>query len=182
MDAREPSDEDLLVDGGLVSFEIFYRRHERAVLAYFARRAPRAEVAADLASETWAALLASREKFAPERGSALAWLFGIAGKRLAAFHRRGAVEDRARRRLAMERVELGEDDIAHIERLRDDVTIMDIVEELPSDEAAAVRARFGAGRAYQAIAGELGISEPAARKRVSRGLARLRRRLEDERT
>jgi len=179
MGVREPSDDALLLEGSLASFEVLYRRHERAVLAFFARRTPRADAAADLAAETWAVVLGARDRFDPARGTALAWLFGIAGKRLANYHRRGAVEIRGRRRLAMERIPLTDDDVAHIEGLRDDVSIMDIVEELPADERAAVRARFALGHPYPVIAGELGITEPAARKRVSRGLARLRRRLED---
>lgn len=36
------------------AFAVFYARHERAVLAYFRRRVPASETAADLAAETFA--------------------------------------------------------------------------------------------------------------------------------
>src|SRR3954454_15566783 len=39
------------------AFAVFYRRHEGAVLGYFMRRAGNAELAADLAAETFAAAL-----------------------------------------------------------------------------------------------------------------------------
>src|ERR671930_77631 len=46
-----------------------------------------------------------------------AWLFGIASRKLADYHRRGYAEDRARKRLGMERVELTDADLRRIEGL-----------------------------------------------------------------
>ena len=45
------------------AFAQFYRRHVRGVLAYFRRRAPDAETAADLAAETFAAALEGRHRY-----------------------------------------------------------------------------------------------------------------------
>jgi DNA-directed RNA polymerase specialized sigma24 family protein len=42
------------------------------------RRTRDAELAADLTAETFAAALAARARFDPGRGSASAWLFGLA--------------------------------------------------------------------------------------------------------
>jgi DNA-directed RNA polymerase specialized sigma24 family protein len=60
------------------AFAQFYRRHVRGVLAYFRRRAPDADTAADLTAETFAAALEGRHRYAPARGPALGWLYGIA--------------------------------------------------------------------------------------------------------
>ena len=68
------------------------------------------EVAADLTAETFAAALAGRRRYRPERGSPASWLYGIAEHRLTDWRRRGYAEDRARRRLRMEPLELSGDD------------------------------------------------------------------------
>src|SRR3954454_513908 len=82
------------------AYAVFYRRHEGAVLGFFMRRTGNAELAADLAAETFAAALLGASRFRGD-GNALAWLYGIARHRLMRSIERGRVEDRARRKLAM---------------------------------------------------------------------------------
>src|ERR671931_228683 len=101
MATKTLSDEDLLASHELGSFAIFYRRHAEAVLGFFRRRTGDAELAADLTAETFAAALAGRRRFAPERGPAAAWLYGIARRQLVTLQRRGHVERRARRRMGI---------------------------------------------------------------------------------
>ena len=55
MQLSSRSDQDLLGATDALSFEEFYLRHVNTVLGYFARRTGDAELAADLASETFAA-------------------------------------------------------------------------------------------------------------------------------
>jgi RNA polymerase sigma factor (sigma-70 family) len=145
------------------------------------RSTGQAEVAADLTAETFAAALASRRRYRPDRGAPSTWLFAIASRKLADWHRRGYAEDRARRRLGMERIELSDDDVLALERLGDEVNLIDMVDELPTEQGAAVRARFVHERSYGDIAEAAGVSEAAVRQRVSRGLAGLRRRIERRR-
>ena len=71
----------------------------RRCSAYFARRTRDAELAADLTAETFAAALDGAHRHRPDKGPAVAWLYGIARRKLAHAARKGAVEDRARRRL-----------------------------------------------------------------------------------
>jgi RNA polymerase sigma-70 factor (ECF subfamily) len=160
------------------AFAAFYRRHERPVLAYFLARAGDAEVAADLAAETFAAALSSVGRFRRRATPAAAWLFGIARNTLAMSRRRGRVEDRARRRLGMARLELTDDVIERIEALSG---VADFVEELPASQRDAVRARVVDERGYGEIARDLRCSEAVVRKRVSRGLATVRDRMEERR-
>lgn len=176
---RSWSDDELLTGGGANGFSIFYRRHVDAVLRYHARSTRNAEAAADLTAETFAAALESKHRFKPGGPPARAWLFGIAVKKLADYRRKGFAEDRARRRLGMERVDLTDDDLRRIEALAGDVAVSSLVEELPPDQRQAVTARVVQERDYDDIAGEMQISTAGVRKRVSRGLAVLRGRVKE---
>ena len=115
-------DEDLLVasrrEPGL--FVGIYRRKMHSLLAYFVRRTLDAQLAADLTAETMAEAFASRRRFRDRGpGSATAWIYAIAAGKLSHYTRRLQVEDAARRRLGMPRIELGFDDIERIEALID---------------------------------------------------------------
>jgi RNA polymerase sigma factor (sigma-70 family) len=177
---RSCSDDELLTSGGADGFATFYRRHVDSILRYHARWTRNAEVAADLTAETFAAALEAKQRFAAGGPPASAWLFGIAVKKLADYQRRGYAEDRARRRLGMERIEPTNTDLRRIEWLASDVEIASLVDELPGDQRRAVTARVVEERDYADIAGELHISPAGVRKRVSRGLASLRGRVRED--
>ena len=96
-------DEDLLAASGVraVSFIAFYDRTMPGLLDSFARRALDGQVAADLTAETPADAFASRRRFRDRGdGSASAWLYTIAYRKLGRFIKRrrghGAVRDRPR--------------------------------------------------------------------------------------
>lgn len=155
-------------------FGELYRRHERAIAAFLRRRTGSAELAADLTSEVFAAaLLAWRRGRRPEV-SERGWLFGIAEHKLADSYRRGRVEDDARRRLEMRVTTISEESLAQIELLTTDTPALELVGELPDQQRHAVTARVIEERGYREIATELELSEQIVRKRVSRGLTRLR--------
>ena len=117
MPTATESDDELLASREPGSFAVFYRRHVEDLVAFFMRRTRNAELAADLTAETFAAALVARARFDPGRGSASAWLYGIALHKLARVERREAAERRARRRLGMERIELTDADIERIDAL-----------------------------------------------------------------
>jgi len=165
------TDDDLLSSRDATSFEEFYVRHVDTVLGYFARRTGDAELAADLASETFAAALAGRRRYRPSAGAAGSWLFGIASRKLADAQRRGYAERRMCRRLGMERIELTDADIAYIDALGETA----LLDGLPVAQRDAVRAHVIEDRGYGEIAQELDTSEAVVRQRVSRGLATARR-------
>jgi RNA polymerase sigma-70 factor, ECF subfamily len=71
--------------------------------------------------------------------------------------------------------------VAELSRLADEVTVVELLEELPAEQRKAVRARLIDDRAYGDIAVAEGVSEAAVRQRVSRGLASLRQRIGGER-
>jgi RNA polymerase sigma-70 factor (ECF subfamily) len=159
------------------AFGVFYRRHEERVVRYFLARTGDAEVAADLAAETFASALSASRRFRPRREPAAAWLFGIARNTLAMSQRRGRVEERARRLLGLPPLVLTDEVVERIEALEG--TAVELVDDLPPDQGEAVRARIVDERDYSEIAKDLRCSEAVVRKRVSRGLQSLRDRLEE---
>jgi RNA polymerase sigma factor (sigma-70 family) len=177
----ERTDDELLAAGDSESFAIFYRRHVEWVLGFLQRRTRDPELAADLASEVFAAALVARKRYKPRDGRANSWLFRIALNKLTDAQRRGWAEDRARRQLRMQPVLPDDADLRRIEALGDEVEAMVYVRELPPEQRAAISAHVLHGRSYADIAGQLGVSEAVTRKRVSRGLAALRTRMGGQR-
>lgn len=182
---RTPSDEDLLVASvrDAEAFGAFYDRHVNAIIGYFMARTRDAEASADLAAETFAAALQGRRRFDPRKGPAAGWLYGIARRKLADALERGRVEDRARRRLGLPRLELDDEALERVIVIAGasahGARAVAALEDLPADQREAVEARVLAERDYPEIAARLRTSESVIRKRVSRGLAGLRARMEE---
>lgn len=174
------TDAELLA--GIVScddraFGAFYRRYLSTVVGWCARRTGDPELAADLTAEVFAAVLIAARRYQPEHESAAAWLLGIARNVLGHSLRRGEVDARARRRLGAAPLVVEDEDLARVLELADtdrDGTVRHLLAGLPAHERAAVSARVIEERDYGEIARSLGCSEMVVRKRVSRGLARLR--------
>jgi RNA polymerase sigma factor (sigma-70 family) len=172
------SDEELLVAsvGDEEAFAAFYRRNARPLAGFFMRRTGDAELAADLTAETFAAALAARRRFDPAKGPAIGWLYGIARHKLARTLEHGRVEDRARRTLNMAPLALDDEAIALV--VTTDGDVVQLLQRLPEDQRAAIEARVLDEQEYEQIAAATQTSEAVIRKRVSRGLASLRRKLE----
>ena len=178
--APSPTDEDLLLSSQPEDFGRFYDRHVHAMIGYFSRRTHDPELAADLTAETFAAALAGRRRFRPGPTPAAAWLYGIAQHKLADARRRGCAEGGARRRLGMERVPLSAQDAELIDVLGREVAA-DLISDLPAEQRAAITAHVLEDRPYAEIAAGERTSEAVVRKRVSRGLGALRRRMDPPR-
>jgi RNA polymerase sigma factor (sigma-70 family) len=182
---RELSDEELLVaarGGDRAAFEAFYRRNLPVVVAICRAATRSPETAADLTAEVFAAVVQALPRYRPARGAAVAWLRGIARNKARESLRRGRVEDRARRRLRLERLVLDDDDLARVDELAaEGQRALAAVGGLSAHEREAVLARVVDEREYAELAASLQCSEAVVRQRVSRGLAHLKRRLEEER-
>jgi RNA polymerase sigma-70 factor (ECF subfamily) len=177
MRAQPPEDEALAERLAEVRFARLYEEHGRDVLAYALRRAAGPEDAADATAETF--LVAWRRLVdLPPGAEARLWLFGVA-RRALANHERG---ERRRGRLA--------------EQLRATARTELSTRPAPDGDGAAVLAaidRLGAGDRElllligweELTPGEaakvLGISALAARTRLHRARARLRKLLSAER-
>jgi RNA polymerase sigma factor (sigma-70 family) len=166
------------------AFAAFYRRHESAVVAFLGRLSGDAQLTVDLTAETFARAYRARAQFDPDRGSARAWLLGIARNVLAASLERGRVESEARALLGMETLRVSEHTIASVERTvleSGDAVVREWLAELPHGEREAVRKRILDDASYAQIAAEMSCSQAVVRQRVSRGLSRLRRTAMEER-
>jgi RNA polymerase sigma factor (sigma-70 family) len=179
-------DDDLLARfnaGDPDAFVAFYRRHLASVVGFFVRRTGDPELAADLTAEVFAAALLGARRYRPAERPALAWLYGIAAHKLVDSRRRGRVEDRARRRLALEPLILDEGGVERVQELagraEDEERLRAAVEALPSPQRDAVLLRVVAERPYAEIAASMACSEMLVRQRVSRGLRALRSHLEE---
>lgn len=173
----QPSDAQLLQRSTTqaTAFAEFYDRHVEAVLAFFYRRTADSEVAADLTSETFAQAFLSRKRYRDTGAPARAWLFALARRQLSRMLRKGAVEDRARRRLGIERAAVDDESLQRIEDLADLQPAIEAIRQaaatLSPAIAEALVLKVVAELPYAEVAQRLGCSEGAARVRVSRGLS-----------
>lgn len=175
----EHADDASLLAGDADAFGAFYRRHAPVLLGWLRKRTGHADLAADLAAETFARALEGRRGFDASRGDARAWLFGIARNVLARSLERGRVDDETRRRLGMQPIHLGDEALRAIDEGAGDA--VDLLATLPADQVAAITGRVIERQDYEDLATQLGCSESVIRKRVSRGLGAMRETLETPR-
>ena len=163
---------------GLAEFERVYRGNFDALMAYFARRCAEPQTVADLTSETFVRAAGAFGTFDSRRGSARAWLFGIASHVFAAHCAQAASGRDAVARLAQRRaldVDESEELAARIDAERVGRTLLGRCARLPALERAAVELVDLAGLTPKEAATALGVSRVVLRKRLSRARARLRK-------
>lgn len=164
-----------------------YACEGEVVLVFLVRRTLDAAIAADLAAETFAQAFRSWTRLRGRSEEEVrAWLFTVARRQVSRYLRRGRVERRAVHRLGIRVPSLHEDDVAAIEEragLSELRTALGVeLARLSLEQREALRLRVVEERSYAEVALALGVSEPAARARVSRGLRALASALEPYRT
>ena len=178
--SEEPSDEELLLSGGGEGFGVLYERRYPLVRGYLRRQVgPRPDLVLDLVAETFARALERRDQFDAQRGTAIGWLLGIAHHLFLDAVRRGRVLDESRRRLGMDRILVQDAQLELIER-DSESDLQRALWQLPAEQRQAVEERVLEEEPYMAIAARIGCSEQVVRKRVSRGLAALRRSVKEK--
>ena len=172
-----------MADREAEAFGVFYDRHAATVLAFLARRTADPHLAAELTAETFAKAFVGRRRYRVMDAPALAWLLGIARHELVTWARRRRVDDRARRRLGMQHVELDDASLERLEQTLDAHALGARLDQalgaLSPAVAEAVRLRVVGELPYDELAERLGCTEGAARVRVTRGLNRLAELLEE---
>jgi RNA polymerase sigma factor (sigma-70 family) len=170
--ARDPT------DGAAAEFERLYRANVEAVTAYFARRSADPHVVADLTADTFVTAITSFGSFDPVKGTARAWVFGIA-RHVYAAHCEAYVHQQDRLQRLAGRRDLEPDQVEELldridaERAgRDLVTGLGI---LPGRDRALVELVDLAGLRPAEAAAVLGVTPGAARMRLMRARAQLRR-------
>ena len=146
------------------AFRELYDRYAEAILGYHRRRCRDEDAAHELTAETFAQAWLVRSRFRDEcAGSAGPWLYGIARNVLLVSVRRRALEAKARERLGMQ--------VAPSTVSPQEAWLDESVDDLPE----AVRLRVVDDLSYDEVAEALGTTPGAARVRVHRGLAAMRK-------
>jgi RNA polymerase sigma factor (sigma-70 family) len=161
-----------------IDIEALFVQHREPLLLFLARRTADPQIALDLWAETFAQAAVGQRRFRGSHDDEVAgWLYGIARRQLAMYYRRGRCERRALDRLKLERPPADAGVLADIERraglvaLRAELAAA--LTQLSPGVRGAIQMRVVEERAYPDVAKRLGISEQAARARVSRGLVAL---------
>jgi RNA polymerase sigma-70 factor (ECF subfamily) len=162
----------------------FFTIQYPVVLRYVARTVLCPEIAADLAAETFAVVVRDLHRFDPTRGSAGAWVSGIARNQIRTWVRRGVVDARARKRLGIVTpafTELDEDIVdASIDEAPARAAVRGALRRLSDADRHVIHLRVVDRLPYDEVADALGCSAGAARVRSSRALARLRAAVDQE--
>jgi RNA polymerase sigma factor (sigma-70 family) len=158
-------------------FERLYRAEVDAVTAFFARRSADPQVVADLTADTFVQVIVSFRTFDPGRGTARAWVFGIA-RRVYAAHCEAHSQQRDKVVRLAGRRELGPDQVGELlDRIDAERAGRQLVTELtmlPALDRAVVELVDIAGLGSKEAAAVLGLSAGAVRMRLMRARARLR--------
>ena len=170
-------------DSALAEFELIYIGTVDAVMAFFARRCSEPQTVADLTSETFVRATGAFGGFDPDRGSARAWLIGIAAHVYAAALRSGGQRPRRGRQARGPRT-LDVDEIeeltGRIDAERTGRKLIERCSQLPELERAAVELVDLSELTPKEAATVLGVSRVVLRKRLSRARARLRKEHQDD--
>ena len=161
----------------MAEFERLYRANVEAVTAYFARRSADPHVVADLTADTFVTAITSFGSFDPGRGTARAWVFGIARHVYAAHcEAYGQQQDRLQRLAGRRDLEPDQ-----VEELLDRIDAERAGRRLVSELAALAEADRSvielvdlAGLRPKEAAAALGLRPGTVRMRLMRTRARLR--------
>jgi DNA-directed RNA polymerase specialized sigma24 family protein len=171
---RAPSD-------AVQAFAAFFGRHEPVVLGYLHRRVRDAELAADLGAETFAQAVVWRYRFRPRRHRLpLVWLLALARGVFERSLKRGRVQDRYRRRLALEFQVPRPEHLDAIERWSRELESSLALEDLHPGQREAIRAHVLADDAHAPAIQQLHASNRVKNRRALRGLTAFRQHLQKE--
>lgn len=180
----EGSDEELLAAATTdkAAFLEFYDRHVEQVIAFGVRRLGDSDQVADLVAEVFLAVLRSAGSYDPRRGTARAWLYGIAANVVAGGRRRAAKEAGAYAQLSGRRL-LEPDDYAELDSRLDAASaarrLSEAMARVPRADRVVLELVALDQLTVTEAAAALGIRPGAARSRLARARRRLRADLTD---
>ena len=159
-------------------FERLYRANVGAVTAYFARRSADPHAVADLTAATFVEVITRFGSFDPRKGTARAWVFGVARHIYAAHCEAYSHQLHKVQRLAGRR-DLDPDQIEELlDRIDAERAGRDLVSglaTLPERDRGVVELIDIAGLSPKEAAAALGLAPGAVRMRLMRARARLRK-------
>jgi RNA polymerase sigma-70 factor (ECF subfamily) len=164
--------------GAAAEFERLYRANVTAVTAYFAQRSADPHAVADLTADTFVEVITRFGSFDPRKGTARAWVFGIARHVYAAHCEAYSQQQHKVERLAGRR-DLDPDQIEELlDRIDAERAGRDLVSglaALPERDRGVVELVDIAGLSPKEAAAALGLAPGAVRMRLMRARGRLRK-------
>jgi len=159
-------------------FERLYRANVAAVTAYFARRSADPHVVADLTADTFVAVITGFGTFDPRKGTARAWVFGIARRVYASYCEAYSHEQHRVQRLAGRR-DLDPDEVEElldrVDAERAGRALVSGLATLPERDRAVIELVDIAGLGPKEAATALGLPPGTVRMRLMRTRSRLRK-------
>jgi RNA polymerase sigma factor (sigma-70 family) len=164
--------------GAAAEFEKVYRAHFGLVTGYFARRSADPQTVADLTADTFVRAITSFATFDPVRGSARAWLIGIASRVFAGYCEAHSRRSDSARRIAGQRVldaDAFDDLVDRIDAEQAGGALLARLARLPRPDREVVELVDLDGLSPKEAAEVLGVSAGAARIRLFRARKALRK-------
>ena len=159
-------------------FERLYRAQIESVTAFFARRSTDPQTVADLTAETFVRVITSFGTFDPRKGTARAWVFGIAQRVYAAhceaYSRQQVKVQRLAGRRELDADQLGEL-LDRIDAERAHRALVTELTTLPPLDRAVIELVDIAGLQSKEAASVLAVAPGTVRMRLMRARARLRK-------
>ncbi len=156
-------------------FERLYRANVDVVTAYFARRSADPQLVADLTADTFVAVITYFGSFDPRKGTARAWVFGIARRVYASYCEANSQQQHKLRRLAGRRDLDQDQDQELLERIDAERAGHDLITALaalPERDRAVIELVDIAGLQPKEAAAALGLTPGTVRMRLMRTRAR----------
>jgi RNA polymerase sigma factor (sigma-70 family) len=179
----EPTDAELLarIQTDPAALELIFRRYRHLVLRYAARRCSDPADVVDLVAATFLALLESGGGFDPRRGSAPAWILGVAHRQwVRTLRHESHIRELARRHAGQRH--LADDDMARIEEQidasRDLAAVEEAMAQLPDRHREVLWLIGHEGLTNEQAAFVAGVLPAVFRVRLHRARRALQRQLD----
>lgn len=178
---QEKSDDELALEArhSSVAFAGLYRRYATGVYRYLYGRVGNQKDAEDLTSQTFLQALEAISRYRP-KGHFAAWLFSIARRRAADFHRQGYRRSEFSLDTLNLRVAINEQQIDNAIQAEELFKLGQLYNQLPDDKQELIRLRYAAGLTYAQIGQVLKRSEAAVGMALRRIKDQLRQQLDEQ--
>lgn len=158
-------------------FVDLYHRYADRLYRYVLGKTGDPDTADDVISETMIDVLEQLDRFDPERGSFVGWLFTIASRRAADHHRIHRRFWRSVRR-GWKFEPVAETPAERLVQQEEEVIVRAAMDRLSEDDREILLLRYSAGLTSAEIGGRLAITPDNARVRLQRARRRLAQELE----
>jgi RNA polymerase sigma-70 factor (ECF subfamily) len=160
-------------------FDNLFELYSREIFVYLWRMTGGTMEAEDCLQETFLRAYRAYTQLDPD-SNYRAWLYKIATNVARTHWRRQQREAERIRDVGLEMVQVGHNDLEHLDRQDRWIAVKQAVMELPHKQRSALMLKKYQGLSYESVAVTLGITQAAARANVYQALKKLRQRFINE--